>query len=88
MKRGQYAKLGNPLAMTPDLSRVPLEMYEARNAVDIAKERGAPQYASDIFSKAQASLQMAENALTSKADKKQIVSTAKQAVQFAAGSGG
>ena len=83
MKRGQYAKLGNPLAMTPDLSRVPLEMYEARNAVDIAKERGAPQYASDIFSKAQASLQMAENALTSKADKKQIVSTAKQAVQFA-----
>src|SRR5882757_4068755 len=82
MKRGQYAKLGNPLAMTPDLSRVPLEMYEARNAVDIAKERGAPQYAPAIFSKAQASLQMAENALTSKADKKQIISAARQTVQF------
>jgi outer membrane protein OmpA-like peptidoglycan-associated protein len=83
MKRGQYAKLGNPLALTPDISRVPLEMYEARNAVDIAKDRGAAQYAPDIFSKAQASLAMAENALTSNADKKQIISTAKQAVQFA-----
>src|SRR5208282_4023826 len=83
MKRSQYAKLGNPLSLTPDLSRVPLEMYEARNAVDIAKARGAAQYAPDIFSKAQASLQMAENALTSNADKKQIISTAKQAVQFA-----
>jgi outer membrane protein OmpA-like peptidoglycan-associated protein len=83
MKRGQYAKLGNPLALTPDLSRVPLEMYEARNAVDIAKARGAAQYAPDIFSKAQASLAMAENAVTSNADKKQIISAAKQAVQFA-----
>ncbi|HEY6389442.1 MAG TPA: OmpA family protein [Candidatus Acidoferrum sp.] len=83
MKRDQYAKLGNPLALTPDLSRVPLEMFEARNAVDIAKARGAAQYAPDIFSKAQASLAMAENYLTSNADKKQIVSTAKQAVQFA-----
>jgi outer membrane protein OmpA-like peptidoglycan-associated protein len=83
MKRGQYAKLGNPLSLTPDLSRVPLEMYEARNAVDIAKARGAAQYAPEIFSKAQASLQMAENALTSNADKKQIISTAKQTVQFA-----
>ena len=83
MKRGQYAKLGNPLSLTPDLSRVPLEMYEARNAVDIAKARGAAQYAPEIFSKAQASLQIAENALTSNADKKQIISTAKQTVQFA-----
>jgi outer membrane protein OmpA-like peptidoglycan-associated protein len=83
MKRGQYAKLGNPLSLTPDLSRVPLEMYEARNAVDIAKARGAAQYAPEIFSKAQASLQMAENSLTSNADKKQIISTAKQTVQFA-----
>jgi outer membrane protein OmpA-like peptidoglycan-associated protein len=83
MKRSQYAKLGNPLALTPDLSRVPLEMYEARNAVDIAKARGAAKYAPDIFSKAEASLQMAENALSSNANKKQIISTAKQTVQFA-----
>jgi outer membrane protein OmpA-like peptidoglycan-associated protein len=81
MKQGQYAKLGNPLAMTPDLKSVPLEIYEARNAVDIAKSSGAAKYAPEIFSKAEGSLSIAENALASKADKKQIVSTARQTVQ-------
>ena len=82
MKRGQYQKMGNPLALSMDLKKVPLEMYEARNAVDIAKSRGAEQYAPEIFSKAEASLKMAENALAKKADKKEIISTARQAVQF------
>src|SRR5262249_51856093 len=41
MRRAQYEQLGNPLAMTLDLKNVPLEMYEARNAVQIAKSRGA-----------------------------------------------
>jgi outer membrane protein OmpA-like peptidoglycan-associated protein len=82
MRRGQYAKLGNPLAMTPDVQRVPLEMYEARNAVDIAKSRGADKYAPEIFSKAQASLEMAENILAKNANKKEIVSAARQTVQF------
>ena len=83
MKRAQYEKLENPLAMTPDLKAVPLEVYEARNAVDIAKSRGAEKDAPEIFTKATASLQMTENALTSKADKKQIASQARQAIQFA-----
>jgi outer membrane protein OmpA-like peptidoglycan-associated protein len=83
MRRAQYERLGNPLAMTPDLEHVPLQMYEARNAVDIAKSRGADKDAQEIFSKATSSLQMAENALTSKADKKDIVSKAGQAIQFA-----
>jgi len=83
MRRAQYEKLGNPLAMTPDLERVPLQMYEARNAVDIAKSRGADKDSPEIFTKATSSLQMAENALTSKADKKDIVSKAGQAIQFA-----
>lgn len=83
MKRTQYEKLGNPLALTLDLKNVPLDMYEARNAVDIAKSRGADKYAPEIFSKAQASLQTAETALASKANKKDIISTARQAVQFA-----
>jgi outer membrane protein OmpA-like peptidoglycan-associated protein len=82
MKQGQYAKLGNPLAMTPDLERVPLDMYEARNAVDIAKSRGAAKHAPEIFAKAEGSLNMAESALASKADKKEIVSTVRQTVQF------
>lgn len=82
MKRAQYQKLGNPLALTLDLKNVPLEMYEARNAVDIAKSRAADRYAPDVFSKAQGSLQMAENSLASKANKKQTVSLARQTVQF------
>lgn len=83
MKRGQYEKLGNPLALTPDLERVPLEMYEARNAVEIAKSHGADKYAPEIFSKAAGSLSMAENSLASKADKNTIISTARQTAQFA-----
>lgn len=83
MKRAQYEKLGNPLAMTPDIENVPLQVYEARNAVDIAKSRGAEKDAPEIFTKAAASLQMTENALTAKADKKEIMSKARQSIQFA-----
>jgi outer membrane protein OmpA-like peptidoglycan-associated protein len=83
MKRSQYEKLGNPLALTLDLKNVPLDMYEARNAVDIAKSRGAEKYAPDIFSKATASLQMAENSLASKSDKRKIITNARQTTQFA-----
>jgi outer membrane protein OmpA-like peptidoglycan-associated protein len=83
MKRSQYVKLGNPLALTLDLKNVPLEMYEARNAVDIAKTQGAEKYAPEIFSKATSSLQMAENSLTSKSDKGKIVTNARQTIQFA-----
>ena len=83
LKRAQYEKMGNPLALTLDPS-VPLEMYEARNAVEIAKSRGAEKYAPDVFSKADASLKMAENSLASKANKNAVVSTARQTVQFAA----
>ncbi len=82
MKRSQYEKMGNPLALTLD-PNVPLEMYEARNAVEIAKARGADKYAPEIFSKAESSLQMAENSLASKADKNAIISTARQTAQFA-----
>ena len=83
MKRSQYAKLGNPLALTPDLKNVPLDMYEARNAVDIAKSRGAEKYAPEIFAKAQSSLQMAENSLSSGAEKSQVITNARATIQFA-----
>jgi outer membrane protein OmpA-like peptidoglycan-associated protein len=83
MKRSQYSKLGNPLALTPDLKNVPLDMYEARNAVDIAKSQGAEKYAPEVFSKATSSLQMAENSLASKADKSKIITNARQTTQFA-----
>lgn len=83
MRRSEYSKQGNPLALTPDLKKVPLDIYEARNAVEIAKSRQADQYAPEIFSKAQSSLQMAENALTQNAGKNQMISDARQTIQFA-----
>ena len=83
MKRSQYAKLGNPLALTLDLKNVPLDMYEARNAVDIARSQGAEKYAPEIFSKASGSLQTAENTLASKSDKSKILTNARQTIQFA-----
>ena len=81
MKRGQYEKIGNPLALTLD-PKLPLEVYEARNAVDIAKSRGADKYAPEIYSKAEASLKMMENSLAAKADKNAVISTARQTAQF------
>jgi outer membrane protein OmpA-like peptidoglycan-associated protein len=83
MRRSEYQKMGNPLALTLDLKNVPLNMYEARNAVEIAQSRGADKYAPEIFSKAKGSLQMAENSLAQKADEKVVISNARQTVQFA-----
>ena len=82
MKRSQYEKLGNPLALSMDLKNVPLALYEARNAVEIAKARGASQYAPDIFSKAESGLSMAERALTRGGDRKAVTSLARQSAQF------
>lgn len=82
LKRGEYKKLSNPLALTLDLKKVPLELYEARNAVQIAKSVRADSWAEDIFSRAAAGLQMAENALKT-GDKKLTAQHARQAVQTA-----
>ncbi len=83
IKRAQYQKLGNPLALIPDTQRTPLEVYEARNAVDIAKSNRADKYAADIFSRAEGGLQMTEKYVENKAERSTIVSTARQAIQFA-----
>ena len=83
MARAQYEQLGNPLALSLDLKHVPLEMYEARNAAEIARSRGADRYAPDIFAEVSESLKKAEDALARKAGSQEIVSAARQAVQFA-----
>ncbi|NWF83670.1 MAG: OmpA family protein [Bryobacteraceae bacterium] len=83
MKRAHYQKMGNPLALTLDVKNVPLEMYEARNAVEIAKSRGAEKYAPEIFTKADGGMKMAENALARKANRKEVISAARSTVQFA-----
>ena len=82
-KRAQYEHLANALAVAPDLEHVPLQVYEARNAVEIARLQGADKDAPEIFTKAAATLQMTENALASRGDKKDVMSKARQTVQFA-----
>jgi outer membrane protein OmpA-like peptidoglycan-associated protein len=82
MKRAQYQKMGNPLALTLD-PKIPLSVYEARNAVEVARAHGASQFASEVLSKADGSLQQMENALSSKSGKDDVTAIARQTTQFA-----
>ena len=52
LKSGQYAALANPLALKLD-RKMPLELYEARNAVQIARAMGADRFAAETFQKAE-----------------------------------
>jgi outer membrane protein OmpA-like peptidoglycan-associated protein len=82
LQRGQYQKLTNPLALKLD-PKVPLELYEARNAVEIAKGMGAAQFANESFLKAEKSLAQAEAYQARKAGSKPVTMTAREAVQTA-----
>ena len=81
MRRSQYQKLANPLALSPDLKQAPLEMYQARNAVDIARTRGAAKYAPEIFSKAEGGLEHGREGLGRKAKTSEVISLARTATQ-------
>src|SRR5215831_11305285 len=65
LQRGQYEKLANVLQLRPDPA-VPIELYEARNAMQIAQSSGAGKYAADVFQKAQTTLKQAESYLNQK----------------------
>jgi outer membrane protein OmpA-like peptidoglycan-associated protein len=81
MRRAQYEKMDNPLALGLD-PKMPLSIYEARNAVEVAKSRQAEKFAPEVLTKADGSLQQMENALNSK-DMNAAVAAARQTVQFA-----
>jgi outer membrane protein OmpA-like peptidoglycan-associated protein len=82
LQRGQYAKFTNPLNLKLD-SKQPLELYEARNAVQIALAMGAGRFAGDTFVKAEKSLAQAEAYQARKAGKKPVTMMAREAVQIA-----
>ena len=82
LQRGQYARLSNPLALKAD-PKVPLELYEARNAVQIARTVGADRFAPESFEKAEKSLAQAEAYQARDAGKKPVTMTAREAVQVA-----
>jgi outer membrane protein OmpA-like peptidoglycan-associated protein len=82
--RGQYSYNVAGVSQSYPKSKVPLEVEEARNAVEIAKAAEAEHYASDAFTKAQLSLDEAENLLKRKGNRREIVQSARDAVQNAA----
>ena len=85
LQRGQYTLNVNPADIKPQQlsSKVPLELYEARNAVQIARWTGAEKYAPDTFRKAVQGLENGEGYLTGKAGRKPIGTVAREAVQMA-----
>ena len=82
LRRGKYQSLANPLSLTVD-PRVPIELYQARNAVQIAKASGAAEFAGETFLKAERSLRQAEAYLARKAGSKPVAMLAREAVQTA-----
>ena len=86
IQRGQYtyntSKAGEDITnLSP---KVPLEVYEARNAVGIAQSAGADTLAPEAYQKAVSSLNQAENLLKNKNNKKEVIAAARDSVQTAA----
>jgi outer membrane protein OmpA-like peptidoglycan-associated protein len=86
LDRGAYSYKASGGGWKPSKSdsKVPLELFEAQNAVQIAINSGAQKYASDALNKAQNSLSEAQNLLAKKDDNKLIVQASRDAVQNAA----
>lgn len=81
LKRGQYRF--DPAAARAYLNpREPLELHEARHAVNIAATAGASRYATETFQKAQSLLTQAETYHVRK-EKKPTAMVAREAVQTA-----
>jgi outer membrane protein OmpA-like peptidoglycan-associated protein len=85
LERGQYTLNAPPSELKPIPldNKTPLDLYEARNAVRIARWVGADKHATDSFQKAEKLLQQAEAYKTRKAGIKPIAMTAREAAQTA-----
>ena len=85
LQRGQYTINVQPADLRPMTldKKTPLDLYEARNAVRIAKWTGADVSAAETFQKASQLLEQAENNKTRKAGSKAIAMAAREAVQTA-----
>lgn len=92
MPRGQYtweepAHLGLAAANAPKVSmdryEAILELYEAENAIGIARAANAEQYAPQTFAKAQQLYRAAQSLESGKAPSSAIVQDAREAVQTA-----
>jgi outer membrane protein OmpA-like peptidoglycan-associated protein len=84
MERGGYLPTGykfDPVILSVNL---PLEFYEARNALRIAQSEGAEQYASDSYQHAVQLMNSADQDASDKhVDKKPLIAVSREAVQTA-----
>ncbi|MGH9417650.1 MAG: OmpA family protein [Terriglobales bacterium] len=85
LQRGSY-RLRMPesaVAQLPQSPKVPLDFYEAQNAVRIAKWAGADEYADSGYRKAKAEMLQAQNEQEAHASKGEVATTARAAVESA-----
>lgn len=83
--RGEYVRMA-PAGNLPPIQIDPrgvLQVYQAVNAINIAKAAGAEQYAADDIKKAETELQNAQGFLTRGRDRKRAETAARAAVQTA-----
>ncbi|QHS53814.1 OmpA family protein [Edaphobacter sp. 12200R-103] len=87
LPRGTYAETAGQNSVLNPITRdekMPLELYEANNALRIAQQAGADKYAKEIYSEAILDLKNATDILSAKKrDTKMGITYARQAVQRA-----
>jgi outer membrane protein OmpA-like peptidoglycan-associated protein len=84
MERGGYIPTGYKFDPVVLSAKLPLEFYEARNAIRIAESEGAEQYASESYRHAVEFMKTADDyAVRKDVEKKPLIAAARQAVQTA-----
>lgn len=86
LPRGAYAETAGRHSVLHPITRddrSPLELYEAVNAMQIAQAAGADKYAADTMTTAKTALKNAQDIDTSRKDRKETITFAREAVQSA-----
>jgi outer membrane protein OmpA-like peptidoglycan-associated protein len=84
MERGGYIPTGYKFDPVVLNAKLPLEFFEARNALRIAQSEGSEQYASDSYQHAVRLMDTADGYATNKhVDKKPLIAVSREAVQTA-----
>jgi outer membrane protein OmpA-like peptidoglycan-associated protein len=84
MERGGYLPTGYKFDPVVLNAKLPLEFFEARNAVRIAQSEGAEQYAPDSYQRAVQLMNTADTDATDRhIDKKPLIAVSREAVQTA-----
>jgi outer membrane protein OmpA-like peptidoglycan-associated protein len=84
MERGGYIPTGYKFDPVVLNAKLPLEFFEARNALRIAQSEGAEQYASDSYQRAVRLMDSADSyAINKHVDRKPLIAVSREAVQTA-----